>query len=37
MKASVRAEGQEPVQVVIDPRNRQAIQVLASHLKASME
>jgi hypothetical protein len=37
MKASVRAEGQEPVQVVIDPRNRQAIQVLASQLKASME
>ena len=36
MRASVCAEGQEPVQVVIDPRNRQAIQVLANQLKASM-
>ena len=37
MKVSARAEGQEPVQVMVDPRNRQAIQVLASQLKTSLE
>ena len=32
MKVSVRAQGQEPVKVIIDPRNRQAIQTLSNHL-----
>lgn len=35
MKISINAKGQEPVQVIFDPRNRQAVQVLANQLKIS--
>lgn len=32
MKVSVSAQGQEPVRVIVDPRNRQAVQTLSNKL-----